>query len=411
MAVYNYVALDANNKTVKGQVTAESEYRAVLSATENGLRVTEVREDGHAPIPIGLPQRMDWQDLALFAEHLQAAVQTGVTLPASIEMLSRSLTKARLRRLLDDIRPRLERGDTLSDALGTQRGVFPPVFLTLVRAGEQTGKLSDMLDQLSRYSRQMADTRMALREVVAYPAFLTVFGIGMLVFLGTSVVPAFKEVYSAFDENQLPLATKILLAFSDRLMAYGFELGISAVVLIAMFFVLIRLTRATMGFGNSFDLWWDRMKLRMPLLGKLYLQALTARFSETLSAFLETRVDVPEGLVLAGVSSGSPVLSDASMRAAMLVTHGETMARALAQVQFFEPAFLWLLERGEQQGTPVEALKRLSQSTQRDLERRRQMVIALSGPAFISVIALLVLFMALAIFMPIVSLSSVVGQM
>src|SRR5690349_20663965 len=132
MAVFNYIALDANNKIVKGKVTAESEYRAVLAATENGLRVTEVKEDGRASVPIGLPQRMDWQDLALFSEHLQAAVSTGVTLPASIEMLSRSLTKASLRRLLDDIRPRLERGATLSDALATQRGMFPPVFLTLV---------------------------------------------------------------------------------------------------------------------------------------------------------------------------------------------------------------------------------------------------------------------------------------
>lgn len=430
MAVYKYVALDANNKVVKGQVEADSEYRAVIAASETGLRVTEVRGEGQGPVSFTGRHRLDWTDLTTFAEHLQAALAAGVPLPSSVDVLARSLRTSRLKALVDDVRPRIERGETLSDALSALRGSFPPVFLSMIRAGEQTGKLPEVLDQLARYSRQMAETRLALREVMAYPLFLGLFVIGLLGFLGGYVVPSFAEIYTSFDTGPavptqnfrltsyagyqtpgatitLPLPTRIILAFSTFVRSYGWELIVALGAAVVLFWLCIKLAKAAMGPGNSFDLWWDGVKLRVPLFGRLYQQALTARFCETFSAFLQTRVDLPEGLVLAGASSGSPVLADVTVRAALLVSHGETMATSLGKAKFFDPSFLWMLDRGEAQGHPVEALNRLAQSSQRELERRRQWIMTMAGPLFVSFAAILVLFMALAVFMPIVSLSGV----
>jgi general secretion pathway protein F len=400
MPAFAYQALDIDGKTQRGVLQGDTA-RAVRGVLrERGLSplsVDEVREAANrgtfARRGIGGAQ------LALLTRQLATLIGAGLPIDEALGALSEQAENERQRALTVSLRARVMEGAGLAQAMAEFPDTFPEIFRATVAAGEQSGRLDDVLHKLADYAESRDALSQRILAALAYPLLLTLVAVAVVSGLLTWVVPQIVGVFQNLHQT-LPLATRVLIALSAFLRSWGWLILIALVVAAIGARVALR--------NESLRYRWHALLLRLPLVGRLTRAANTARATRTLALLAGSAVPLLDALGIAAQVVANLPMREALRRAAFKVREGSGFARALGESGQFPPVALRLIASGERSGELPRMLEEAASEQQRELDRWLTALTALLGPAVIVAVGAMVLFIVLAILLPIFNLNQMV---
>jgi len=402
MPAFAYQALDASGKTRRGVLQGDTA-RAVRAALRerglNALSVDEVREGaakGAAPFArrgLGATQ------LALLTRQLATLIGAGLPIDEALGALSEQAENERQRALTVSLRARVMEGASLAQAMAEFPDAFPDIFRATVAAGEQSGRLETVLEKLADYAEARDALKQKILAALAYPLLLTLVAVAVVTGLLTWVVPQIVGVFQNLHQA-LPLATRALIALSAFLRGWGWLILLALIALATGAGVALR--------QEAMRYRWHAFLLRLPLVGRLARAANTARATRTLALLADSAVPLLDALGIAAQVVPNLPMREALKRAALKVREGSAFSRALGESGQFPPVALRLIASGERSGELPRMLGEAAAQQQRELDRWLTALTSVLGPAVILGVGAMVLFIVLAILLPIFNLNQMV---
>ncbi len=401
MPAFAYEALNGSGKTQQGVLQGDTA-RAVRGMLRerglNPLRVDEVGEGVRAAKPFAR-RTLGGAQLALLTRQLATLIGAGLPIDEALGALSEQAENERQRALTVSLRARVMEGASLAQALGEFPDSFPDIFRATVAAGEQSGRLENVLEKLADYAEARDALKQKILAALAYPLLLSFVAVAVVAGLLTWVVPQIVGVFQNLHQT-LPFATRALIALSAFLRSWGWLFLLLLVVLGIAVRVALRDERARYR--------WHAFVLRLPLAGRLARAANTARATRTLALLAGSAVPLLDALGIAAQVVSNLPMREALKRAAFKVREGSAFSRALGESGQFPPVALRLIASGERSGQLPRMLDEAAAQQQRELDRWLTVLTAVLGPAVILAVGAMVLFIVLAILLPIFNLNEIV---
>ncbi len=406
MGAFNFRALDAGGKIVKGVVEADSERHVRAQLRARDLKPVEVVATGESTKEKAVGNwrnlfgtRISQTDLALITRQLATLIQSNMPLDEAIAATAQQARRAKIKALILQVRSRVVEGHTLAYALGDFPQVFSEMYRAMVRAGESAGFLGTVMERLADYTENSQYTQQKLKMAMIYPLILVGVAVAVISMLMIVVVPKLVGLF-AHSKAELPLLTKLLIAVSHFFSSY---FVFTLFVLIALVWGARRLLR-----DPGRRRWWHRFLLRVPFIAGLLTAMDTARFASTLSILTSSGVPLLEGLRIAGEVLTNIELREASRQVANSVQEGGSLNRALAQTGLFPPMMVHMVASGEASGELEAMLARSALNQERELEMTLGSLMAIVEPAMVIVMAGFVILIVLAILLPIIQMNNLV---
>jgi general secretion pathway protein F len=393
MPVYEYRALNATGRTVKGIVDADSSRTARLKLRRNGVFPIELREEADAQSEkrdldvLRFFRRVKLQEVAIMIRQLSTLLSAGLPLVESLTAI------------IDQVRERVNEGTTLADAFAQHPRIFSPLFVNMTRAGERSGAMEIVLERLADFIENQVAFRHKISAAMVYPILMSFVGIGVLGFLLGYVIPTVTQIFDDLKQS-LPLPTLILMTVSDSLRRFWW---IGVVVLALVLLGIDRYGRTDAG-----RLVLDRIKLRAPIFGPLALKIAIARFTRTLAILLKSGVPVLPSMDIVKNVVNNRVLQHVIEEARDNIREGQDIASPLRRSQLFPPLATHMIAVGEKSGKLEDMLLRVADSFETDVETTVQGLTALIEPLMILLMGSVVGFIALSILLPIFQINQIV---
>jgi general secretion pathway protein F len=403
MPVFAYRGLSTEGRSVSGVIDADSARTAREKLRGSGVFPTDLAEEiaGQPRLRREIPFRrrgMSGGDLALLTRQLGSLLGAGVQLVDALGALAEQSSRAGVKRMLSQVRERVREGSSLADALKVHPHIFSDLYVGMVRAGEQAAALEAVLDRLADYSERQAEFMAKVRGALTYPIIMMIVGTAIMAFLVTYVVP---QVATIFEQQHaaLPLATQILIAVSSFLT--GYWAWIAIVLLGAVAGILYGLSTAR---GRRF---YDSMTLRLPYVGQTVVRIICARFASTLATLLAAGVQLLPALdaVKAVVSNG--LLREAIEKSREEIREGHGMAHTLSQSKLFPPMLIEMIRVGERSGELERMLQRVADNYEREVAHSLSQVTTILEPVMTLMMAAVIVFMMVAVLLPIFQLNQI----
>ncbi|MDP9054648.1 MAG: type II secretion system F family protein [Acidobacteriota bacterium] len=372
--------------------------------TQQGFLVYSVRPktvglrlSGDIAIP-GRRKRLNLEKFLIFNQQFVTLIRAGLPILKSLDLLADRLTDARLTPYINAVREDVRRGTLLSEAF-RQQGIFPKIYVTSVMAGEKSGSLVEVLERFITYQKLALGVRKKVLVSLMYPSVLIVLVILLMVFLVTYVVPSFASLYSSMSA-QLPTITLYLIAIGTTARAY----------------VLVYAT--ALGAAGATFYWWsrqeaaqekiDRVKVKVPLFGDIWIKYQVAQFARVLSTLLTGGIPLMQGLDTAADSLGTPLLRKTLEKAGRMVREGQTLSSSLASTGIFPALAVDMVEVGESTGALPAMLTSVAEFYEDDVNTKMTAVLSLIEPAIMIFMGIFVAFVLIALYLPIFSLADTI---
>jgi general secretion pathway protein F len=401
MPAFEYQALDAAGRRLKGVVEADSARGARSALRERGL--TPLVVDAAAPGRRGnaLFQRgLRPAQLALLTRELATLLAAGLPIEEALGALAEQADDTRQRTILASLRTRVREGTTLAAALAEQPDNFPEFFRASVAAAEQSGRIDAVLARLADYAESREALRRRVWMALLYPLLLTAVALLVVTGLLLYVVPQVIEVFDSMGRD-LPWLTRGLIALSEGLPVFGPWLLLGVVL------AVLGVRAALRDPARRSRL--QRGLLRLPVIGRLRLALDTSRFTRTLGLLAGSGVPMLDALRLSTRTVGLLPLRQALERVGARVREGSGLAVSLAESRLFPPVTVRLIANGERAGRLPAMLDQAASHEATLLENRLTTFVAILGPAMILLVGVLVLAIVLAILLPIFELNSLIA--
>lgn len=405
MPAFEYVSVDADGRKQKGVLEADSARQVRQQLRDKGWLPVSVeaaaREHQKEKSGVSfLRSGMSAYELALITRQLATLIQAGIPVEETLRAVSRQTERPGLHSLLLAVRARVIEGYTLAQSMSEFPKAFPDLYRATVAAGEKSGHLDLVLNQLADYTESRYDTQKKIQGAMIYPIILTALATLIVVGLLTYVVP---DIVKVFDNTrqELPLLTRGLIGASNLVKAAG---PYVLVLLIIVGFMARPWLRKE---ANRYRL--HALQLRLPLIKRLVRGANAARFASTLSILTRSGVPLVEALRIAAEVSSNLLIRDAIRQAAVKVTEGGSLNRALEESGYFPPMMMQMIASGEQSGELDEMLSRAATMQEKELGNLITTLVGLFEPLMLLLMAGVVLLIVLAIMLPILSMNNLVG--
>lgn len=406
MATFRYQGRNRAGKNVSGHVNAANESAVAEQLMRSGIVPLQIKqaqakdanqEKKSANVDVGMQLRqlfrrpLPLSDLIMFIRQMYSLTKAGISMLRAVEGLADNATNRQLGDALRDVADQLERGRGLSTAMAEHPLVFPRVVVAVVHVGENTGRLEQSFAQLAQYLEGELDTRKRIKEATRYPIFVSGFLLIAVVVLNIFVIPQFASMFSSFGV-ELPLITRMLLASSD------FFINYTAYMLAAVVLVVIAMLRQLKKPASRER--WDGWKLKMPAVGDVVERSLLARFCRSFAVMLNSGVPLTQALGLVSETLDNRYMSVrvADMRKG--IERGETLLRVSRNSGLFTPLVLQMVSVGEETGSLDDLLIEAAEYYEREVDYDLKNMTARIEPIMISIVAVMVLFLALGIFLP-----------
>jgi general secretion pathway protein F len=406
MPVYSYVGLSPEGKNVTGIIDADSPRAARLKLRKTGVfptNVTETSVDARSPRASRsisrLFERITPQELAVVTRQLSTLVSAGLPLVECLSALIDQVDTERMKRMLTQTRERVNEGSSLADALREHPKLFSDLYVNMVRAGEASGALDVVLLRLADYTESTAELRSKLRSALTYPAIMFVFGGLLLFFLLSYVVPKITRLFLE-SKQVLPLPTRVLMAISGMLSTWW---PLLLVLAIGATFGLRFYVRTPAG-RERYDHW----VLAAPIFGKLAKKIAVARFSRTLSTLLRSGIGLLPSLDIVKNIVDNKALYDATEAARDAIREGQSIAPPLRKSGIFPPLMIHMIAVGERSGQLEEMLYKTAETYEAEVDTTIATLTTLLQPIMTIFMGGVVLFIVLAILLPIFQMSQLV---
>lgn len=410
MAAFEYRALDGRGKEQKGILEADTAKQIRQALREKKLTPLEVvpaaegdKQVKGAKAPLlgsFFKPSVSTSDLALITRQLATLIQSALPVEGAVMAVAEQCEKPRLKRMLMSVRSKVVEGYTLADGMSEFPHVFDDLYRAMVAAGEKSGHLDQVLNRLADYTEQRQHMRSQITQAMVYPTILVIFAIGIVSVLLGTVVP---KILKTFEKTKqvLPWTTEWVMAGSHFVQNYWFA-------------SLLVITALTIGIKHALKqpkirFWWDDRVLHMPGFGKVARGINTARFARTLSILSSSSVPLLEGMRISGGVLANQKMKKSVADAADRVSEGASLRAALQQTKLFPPMMLHMIASGEKSGELEQMLERAANNQDREFESMVNVSLKLLEPAMIASMAVIVLFIVMAILQPIMAMNKAVG--
>ncbi|MDC8013694.1 type II secretion system inner membrane protein GspF [Tahibacter soli] len=400
MPAFAYQALDASGKTQRGVLQGDTARAVRQALRERGLSPIDVKpvDEARSRSPLGV-RGLSASQLALFTRQLATLLRAGLPIDEALAALSEQGEDDRSRSLTAALRARVLEGAGLAAAFAEYPESFPEIYRASVAAGEQSGRLDTVLERLADYAESRDALRQQVLTALAYPVLLAIVAIAVVTGLLVYVVPQITGVFANLKQA-LPWPTMFLIALSDGVKHYGWIVALGLIVAIVGARLALR--------RDSVRAAWHRVLLRLPLVGKLTRASNTARAARTLALLSASAVPLLDALGIAAQVVPNLPMREAMRRAAHRVREGGAFSRALGDSGYFPPVALRLIASGERSGQLERMLDEAANHQAKELDRWLAVLTAVLGPAVILLVGAMVLFIVLAILLPIFNLNQMV---
>jgi type II secretory pathway component PulF len=337
------------------------------------------------------------QELATYTLQLANLINSGMPLTVALNSMTHLESKGIPAEVSRDLKQEVTEGKGLSEAMAKQPRIFSDLYVNMVKAGESSGSLVEVLRRMAAHFQQFAEVQAKFTSALIYPAMVICVGILLVLFFMTFMMPKFIEIFNGFNV-QLPLPTRVLIGTSQFFMSYWWLMGLTVIVLV----ILAKRFQASEEGGRKIDEW----KMTAPVLGKVMKLNLFGQFSRTLGTLLQNGVPVLMALKITEQVLPNRLIKEAIAKTREAVTDGKTLAQPLAASKLFPQLMVDLVRIGEETGDVPGALNNLADTYERELTIALQVTTDLIGPVLIIVMAIIVGFLLLSIFLPLFRLIS-----
>jgi len=402
---YTYRGRDGGGQEVRGKLDAPSRDDAARSLMGMGVTPLEIAEAaaGAAGFEIRLrslfEEKPKHEDILLFFRQIYTLLKAGVPIMRALAGLQESAINPGMKKVLQDVRESLDSGRELSAAMARHPKVFTAFSINMVRVGEMTGMLEEIFLRLFHHMEFERFMRDQVKSALRYPSFVIAAMAVALVVINIWVIPAFAKVFAGFG-TELPLMTRILIGFSDFMVANWA-------------YLLLGLAGAVFGFRSwvgtrrgRYD--WDRIKLKIPVAGKIVLKATLARFARSFALASKSGVPVIQALSNVAQTVDNAFVADRIERMRDGVERGESVLRASIAAGIFTPVVIQMIAVGEEAGSLDDMLQEIADMYQREVEYELKTLSQQIEPILIVFLGIMVLILALGIFLPMWDLGSAV---
>jgi general secretion pathway protein F len=405
MGAFEYTAVDATGRERKGVLEGDTARQVRQTLREQSLlpvTVSEVAhtEQRHRTTKFSFRRGVSAGDLSLLTRQLATLVRAGLPLEEALQAVAEQTEKPRIKSIILGVRAKVMEGHALADGLSDFPTVFPDLYRATVAAGEQSGHLDTVLERLADYTETREQLRNRTLGALLYPLVLFVVCSLIVFMLLTYVVP---KIVTQFEHSkaQLPILTRILIAWSDFMREWGWAVALITVGAIIGFLRWLRDPAAKRKYHSFL--------LRLPLIGRVVRGNNTARFARTLATLTSSAVPVLEALRISGEVVTNLPMRDAVQDAATRVREGAPIGRSLAVSKLFPPMMIHLISSGETSGELETMLDRAATNQEREMDAILTAVVGLLGPLMIVLMGGVVLLIVLAMLMPIFQLNQLIA--
>jgi len=409
LPVYAYKGVTAAGKNTRGHLDAESSRSARAKLRRDGIFVTEFAEQA-AQVSVAatasgrrfaLPsfQRISALDLALLTRQASTLVGAGIPLVESLGALTEQAENPRLKSVLGEVRDRVNQGTSLADALA-QSKAFPDLYVSMVRAGEAGGALETVLQRLADYLESQVRLRNKVSSILIYPLVMFLFAMLVVGALVTVVLPQITELLESLKQP-LPFYTRWIIAGSRFVRSWWWALGLGAATIVLGLRTAIRTPRGR----NT----WDRLSLRLPVVGRAIRLIAISRFTRTLATLLSGGLPIVRALDTAKHVANNSVLGRAIDAARESITEGASVAKPLRESGEFPPMVTHMIEVGERSGELEAMLEKVADTYDEQVETMITRLTALLEPLLILVMVGIVVVIILATLVPLLNITSSLG--
>ena len=400
---YSYKVRDTQGRLSEGKVEAVSEAAVADKLRAMGYVPLEVRPANvgmQREVKLGFKKRVKTRDLAVFSRQFATMIDAGLTLIRSLNIMAEQSESEELRRVLRGVKQDVESGMSLSASFAQNTDVFPPLMVSMTRAGETGGFLDRAMRQIADNFEAEVKLRGKIKAALTYPVVVFILAMLMCVAMLIFVVPVFRDMFAELG-GELPLPTRILVMLSDA-MKYLVPLGIASFV--------------------GFTIWWrkygktervrnivDPAKLKLPVFGKLFQKLALTRFARNFGTLLSSGVPILQSIDIVSETTGSIVISRALKEVQESVRRGESVAGPLAEHQVFPPMVVQMMSVGEDTGALDSMLEKIAEFYDQEVEATTESLTALIEPLMIAFLGLVVGSMIVALYMPIFKVFDMIG--
>jgi general secretion pathway protein F len=403
MAAFEYQAVDGDGKTQKGLIEADTARQARQQLRGMSLMPLEIgevtsRESSSGP---GKSRRnkLSVPILSLITRQLATLISAGQPLESAYHAVSRQTPKPAAKHVLLAVRARVLEGFPLSEALREFPRIFDAMYCASVHAGEQSGLLDVVMERLADHMEAKQDLQQRTGQALIYPILLCVVAFTLVSLLLTFVVPKIVQVFEGFDQ-ELPMVTTWLITISDFFKNHGVELIIGVILSVVIYLQLVKIPK--------FCIMRDRFHLRLPYVSYLVRLSDTSRFTRTMSILVSSGVTALESMHISTEVINNQIIKVAVVKAADRVREGEHISVALDNTGYFSPLVLQLVQNGEASGKLGDMLERSARAEENEFAAITALFIGLFEPAMILFMGVVVLFIVLAILIPIFDMNELV---
>ncbi len=405
MPTFSYVARDRTGREIKATRDAENQELLRRELRQQGYWVTKVEEQrGGAPAVakrkggMGLFKRVKLYDLAIFCRQFATMINAGVSLVRCLDVLEQQTASFTLKEVIRDIQTEVEGGATLSRSMGKFPRVFSNLAVGLVRAGEVGGVLDETLERLAIFIEKDVELRRKVKAAMTYPVIVVIVATGIVIFLMTWILPKFIALFEELGVEELPLPTMLLKNFSDFLIH---KWWIVLIIVVLIWAALSRLKRTKLG-----KRYYDIIKLKVPVFGKLNHKIAVARFSRTLSTLLTSGVPILQAMETVAGTVDNDIIADAVLMSRSSIREGETIGEPLAASRMFPPMVVQMITIGEETGQLDSMLGKVADFYESEVEAMLQSLTAALEPVMIVFLGFVVGFIVISMFLPLLAIIS-----
>ncbi|NMO96664.1 type II secretion system F family protein [Paenibacillus lemnae] len=397
MQQFEYQVKTGSGRTLKGKLSASDKSTAMEELRKRNLTVFSLQETRSSilsmDIYIGNPVKP--VHFIIFCRQFATLIRAGVSIVDAVRILAEQTDSKPLRKALVEVGSSLLRGTAFSQTVQDHKKIFPPLFISMIRAGEESGDLEGTLDRLALYYEKQHATTEKIKSALTYPITVGLMAIAAVVYLLWAIVPQFVTMFQSMNA-ELPAVTKMVLVLSDSIQSRWYFWLLGVVLLVAAFQIVKRTDR-----GSYYI---DYMKLKVPIFGKLNQKGSIAKFSRTFSSLYASSVPVLQSLSIVEEVAGNKVVAGYIRNAGDSLRQGKPLSEPLKKAWVFPPLVTQMIAIGEETGALDQMLSKIADFYEMDVENTVDRLKSLLEPLLIAFLAGIVGLIVAAIMLPMFSM-------
>ena len=397
MPGFSYVAVDKRGKEKRGSLEAETRERALEQLKAEGLIPVSVREQGalNKEIDFSIGKKVKPRDLSVFCRQFVSITQAGVPMKEALQMLSEQTENKWLKRAISEVLLNVEKGNTLADSMRSQPDIFPPMLVNMVEAGEQSGSLEMAFSRMAVHFEKEAKLKATIKKATIYPIILVIAAIGVIAVMLLFVIPIFIDMFADLD-IEMPAITMFVMNSSKWMTSHWYVLLVIVVVVVVAYKLIYKTTQGRLTI--------DRIKMKMPLFGKLTVKTACSQFARTMSTLLMSGISTIDALETTSKIVNNIHYTNAMLKAREEVMKGIPLSEPLEASGIFPPMVYHMTGIGEETGNVEEMLEKMADYYDEEVEMTTQSVLAAMEPIIILFMALIIGTLVIAVISPIASM-------